>query len=217
MKTLFVAFGVCAVALAHANSFVDDFSSGAYSVTLSGLGSDSNSQNGTMLGGTRLTQFSIDNNPYNQSATMSIDQNDANGNPEPGLFVDGGFGLSSTVELEYHGISGIPGASGFAFDFLGTDQPLNVIMEVDSNSGFADAALSVGANGNPFTLNFAPGQFSGAIDFSSISLIYVEFDTSASGDFGLQDIRSTPEPASLAVLGLGAVGLLRRRYRSRAR
>lgn len=54
-------------------------------------------------------------------------------------------------------------------------------------------------------------SFSGGVNFSTIKYISYDFLTGTSGDFTLTELQAVPEPATIAVLGIGALAALRRR------
>jgi len=231
-KALCVAcFGV-AVPLVHADLTLDDFSTGAYTVTVAGVNTDYNEQVGAMLGGHRTTAFETVVNSFGFTAEMAIDPSTLA--PEPGLYDSAQVGVQTSTTLLY-GVdysgggyvdnylhadwSGV-GANAFNIHFLQNDQPLSYSLEVVSGNGGTTSQVSgvIGAGSSPFDFSILYSSLSAPITLTDVDKVILSLGTGASGDYAVGDIAltevtPTPEPASMAALAVGAVGLLARRRR----
>jgi len=120
----------------------------------------------------------------------------------------------------------LTGNGQFLFTFLNTDSPVQV--DVTATTFGTTNSVSVGSfmtAGNviaptTYSLSFAslglgPGSTSG-FNVSDLDRLTVRFTpTGQDGDFGLASISAAPvpEPASLAILGVGVISLLRRKMK----
>lgn len=80
-----------------------------------------------------------------------------------------------------------------------------------SPAGYTGAPLSAASDVLGFALSFGSGvgSFNGAVDH-----LNVNFASGNQYGFNFRAVQATPEPASLAALGLGAVAAIRRRKRA---
>ncbi|MHB8635477.1 MAG: PEP-CTERM sorting domain-containing protein [Fimbriimonadaceae bacterium] len=234
-KALLMVVVAVAAPLVHADVLLDDFSSGAYSVSVSGLNTDYNEQAGTMLGGHRTTAFETVVNAFSFSALMSIDPSLASGGSQPGLYDSAQVGVATSTTLLYgvdyvsggyvdnylHADWSSNGTNAFNFHFLQNDQPLGYSVEVVSNNGAVTSLASgtIAAAGSPFDYSVAFGSLSSPITLTDVDKLIVSFGGSAGGDYALGNISlvtAAPEPASTALLVAGVIGLLARRRHGRA-
>ncbi len=225
--TCLVGVGSCAV---YADSMIDNFASGSYSVNLSGVGSaDLNEQNGSMLSGHRDTQFDTVLNPYFQTESLQIDPSLGNGSNLAGAFVSGGVGATDLMVFAYGYLLNNQGNAllpdfldadftsfgGLGLNFLTNDQALRYTVLITSDNGTISSLGSgtIAASASSFSYQVAFNTLNNAPDLSDVDQIYIELDSSASGDYALSSItaKSTPEPASVGLLALGALAVLRRR------
>lgn len=224
MKKLILLGLLAAAGSAHA-LMIDDFTTGSFSQSISHVGNPGwiGSQTGSMLGGERDAGIYIESNPLGVNATIAAGS---------GFLVNsGGTMLSAHFGVQYDGIgdetdsstpfnSG-PGLGGvdfsadnaFQLNFIANDEDLAGYIQVYDLDGNVSQVLYTVAGGqmSPFSYTVAFSDFSGNADFSSINSITFIWSTSPSGDFALSSIESVPEPATMAILGIGAAALIRRR------
>lgn len=202
---------------------IDDFTTGSFSQDLT-TGSWVGSQAGSMLGGERDAGFVVLDNPQSVNVHMEagsgfyVGAGGSQAMAEFGLDYDGaGDEIDNTAPFEYG-----PGLTGFGLSasesvrisFLANDQDLTVNVFALSGQGTGTSSsttIVAGGQTSPFDVDFSFASFTGNADLSNIDRLVIVFDTSPSGDFALSQVSTVPEPASMAILGLGALGLIRRR------
>lgn len=219
---------------AHADLYIDDFSQGGLSLTGSSLGSLTAQQNGStsaIVGGQRDVLFGITSNPFHRTGSFEVDT------AEGASFLSSGPGMTTKVQLDYDGTDiEAPGgplraSSGglnlnlintksLDFDFLFSDLGVHTTADLYTyGGGHSQGSFTVGSNiASPTkfnldlaSLNSVGGQ---AASLQDVDRIVLTFDGNAQGlDFGLRSVKAAavPEPASMATVMLGLVGLARRR------
>lgn len=196
-----LAISVCVSA--YANLTVDDFTSGAYSVSIT-AGTDVNTQSGTMLGSSRRTTLQVISNPLNRPVVLDIGS---------GLSVhDNGSLAQSSLTLEYLLGSGSANLSGYdrlRIRFVSNDLPLVASVYFGSSSGQATGTFSIAPGaGFDYDVLFSTLSITGTMDWSNVNMIAVKFNTSPNGDYVLGQLQIVPEPASLIALATGVVSLV---------
>ena len=208
MKRLLTITLAATAAAANAVVF-DSFTDGDFSIDLFDTQFDGRAMSASVPGGVRTTFSQILVNPFDLGANQSITSG--------AYSVGGDFGVETFSGITYgYDTSGIQkelnldlsDQNAFAFDFIGTDQPLSVGVLVSSGSATDTQSITIGPSSG---LKYIPFSAFSGIDFSDVDRLTFSFRTNPSGDFALNSIGAVPEPASMAALGLGVAALLRRR------
>lgn len=204
---------------------IDDFSTGSFAQSIT-AGSWIGSQLGSMYGGERDSGMLVQANPLNQFMDMSV---------QSGLVItSSGALLDGQSGVEYDGVGDEtdnvapfergPGlnanfsasADRFRLNFLANDLPMSVLAYVytyGSPDALSTSTVAVGANQNSFSVDIPFSSFAGGASFSDVDRFGFIFETGPSGDFALESIEAVPEPATMAAIGAGIVGLIARRRR----
>ncbi|MEI7576314.1 MAG: PEP-CTERM sorting domain-containing protein [Armatimonadota bacterium] len=207
---------------AASQAFVlDDFSTGSFNSGYFSSGSVNAWVNASgAQGGNRFLSSTITANPLGGDARARV------------VTVAGIYSVGTESQVDIVSRLGYGFANSSltpASNPLNTDLSLNPKLDLvfDSNDVAQPVTATIytngGANTHTLTLN-APGGIvpsspqSLVFDFTSVAglltdvdAIVFDFDPSAGGDFSLTTVQAVPEPASIAVLGLGIAALKRRR------
>jgi len=138
-------------------------------------------------------------------------------------------GISGILSLQYGEFNGTPGASAIDFTTLGNyfyydvfsiDSSFTVQIDVyDTTSGVGSfsgtsTAYDAASNGGLAERNYiAFNQFSGNADFTSIGQVVLTISGAAASDLAIGEFGVIPEPATLAIFGLGLIGFAASRKR----
>ena len=218
-------FCIALTASSHALVF-DTFSNGTFSQSVSS-GSWVGSQSAG-LGDERDSGVLLMTNNFGGQATIGVGG---------GYFTMAGApGLSAKVGLDYDGVGDEtddaapfevgPGfaprdltAEGdtIATHFGANDLALHMVTLVYSADGGHSSYETTVSPGTDFAQKSLYSDFMGTADFTQVNRVVFLFDTAQGGDFAINSIdtlTTVPEPATLAILGLGVLPLLRRRRHS---
>lgn len=202
---------------AHAVVVIDDFSTGDVSAGInSGMGYFF--QNGSMVGGDRLAFLQVTGNPFGLNVDVDVTTGTLSFSKESG--VDGigqvryGF-MPSGDNSAFEDLNlDLSGESAFKVTVLNNDLAGLLRLRVRSstqNSGmYMISTQNIGVINSSTDVYFDFNSFSG-FDFSDVDQIVLEFNTPAGGDITIDTFEAVPEPATLALLGAGALAISRRR------
>ncbi len=208
---------------------IDDFSTGGFISTQGPLGFGTpgvNVQSGSMAGGQRYVAFETDAGLTGSTAPSKV----AVTTGDKRFTMETGSGIAQRTSVLY-GLSAPGVVAPLALDLSGEDRlrigfasnsaQLNFnILLYNGITPYTQIGINILANANPFYVDFffADGAYpSGPIDFSHIDLIYLQTQSTEYGQsFVLTSITAVPEPATLPMLGAGALLLAGLRLRSRA-
>lgn len=233
VSTLAILLAVAAVSSATLVT-IDDFSTLPQSISVNTTGhlaSDYATGGTTWGNGSRAITIQNVTSTHNRSATFEIDG---------GAFGSHGLGVTSRM-TSWYGATGtvapnsafalvstvnnyaLPGLTGFEFDWLGSDAAVNLIATIYTyDTGLAGFRIktwskTIGAGG-PQTITLGLGDVtadSGG-DANSLSAVLFRVDSTITAtDWGMSKFSAVvPEPASMAVLGVGLAAFRRRRRKA---
>lgn len=227
MRHFLLIAGVTACAFAHA-LVLDDFTTGFATVATT---TDANYNVAAGVpGGVRAIDHDFVSNINNRSILTDLPSND------PGHFyIEAGSNVNGAVNIywagdvdpttpsgqafnsdfsDFAGLGGtdLSGYNAFKLDYIGNDQDSTGlvlrVIDTDGNiSVFSGTTLSAG-DGSAL-VSFA--SFTGTADFSSLDGINLSVILPTGNDITLTNFEAVPEPATLAIAGLGLAALARRK------
>lgn len=196
---------------------IDDFSSGFYDsgpVTSSTIAWQNA---GSVAGGVRGTLVGFAANPLGEDSRLRITTGQM-AIASSGVLADNlfqlayGFAVGSTSVGSNPLNLNLSASPIFEADFRFNDIPQTLNVYLFSNNGAQSGTFSTtvaGGINSTTTISVNASAFGG--NLADVDAIVFEFDTAPGGDFAISNLRAVPEPATLAVLGLGAAALIRRR------
>jgi len=208
---------------------VDEFAAGPFSQTLD-AGVVIDQQDIGVLGGQRDYAASVGANPFASDLTVSV-------NPDVGLTYAAGPGVSGFLALQYDGdedVEGddiplnpdggltldVSGLTSLDLEFLFLDIPMGVTVELANvEDGDISAASALEQIVDDFegsnVVSFDLDDFTGDADLTQVNAVTITFNSQknapAARDFVVRDITFVPAPGTLALLGIGALAIRRRR------
>lgn len=220
---------------AHADFYIDNFSEGNFTLSGSSVGSLVAQQNGSasgIIGGQRDVLFGITSNPFNRTGSFEVDTT------QGASFLSSGPGMATKVQLDYDGFDvespsgplqasasglnlNLANTKSLDFDFLFSDLGVHTTADLYTyGGGHSQGSFLVASNiDTPTTYNLDLSNLQSvgggpAVNLQDVDRIVFTFDGNAQAlDFGLRSVKAAavPEPASLAAMALGLVGIVRRR------
>jgi hypothetical protein len=237
---LFIISGLIVTAAAsQAVVVLDSFDQGSFTLSSSTVGSIVGAQQGTnvtpinVYTGQRDALLQITQNNLSLVPAVTAQLLTGGGGFQ---IVSANAESAGILSLNYNGFDTMSGTSfnnpngGYTDGLLSTEDRFRISYR--SADLAVSGTITVGTSNGPSvkTANFSlaaqntPGSYSVDVlnsafsggglsfaDLSSVQFVRVDFASAAGGDFVLTEIAAVPEPATLAVLGLGALALRRRR------
>lgn len=222
MKGLFVC-GFLVVGAASYATQLDDFVTGTYNSGAFSSGSVSAWTNASgAIGGIRYTDLIITSNPFGGDAktrvitTPGILEVSTDTEVDTQFVLGYGYAASSTTPASNPLNLNLTASPLVNVTFRSNDLLQPVVVTMFTNGGASSFTRTLNIAGgitsaSPQTYSF--DFTSDAASLGDVDAIRFDFDPAAGADFSLTSINTVPEPASMAVIGLGVAALLRRKRR----
>ena len=229
IRSIFVVFAAALFLLAQpvAASIIDDFNDGFFDISRTSPGSVSSTDTGSMIGGYRNTTLQWDAGTGGYKVDSSVCAL-----PSSVLIWEEGDSIKGKLTILYNANgAGLGGGAGvdvtdggpssqwlFACPVGGGDgSTFDVTITAKDASAATETWTGTFAGYGTFALPFSGG--SGSIDLNHVTSIQYLFDSAkggvvvgnGGGDYTFDLLGTTPEPATLSMLALGGLLVIRRR------
>lgn len=205
-----IAVGATVLAVgANAQAFFDDFSKDQKALVRSDVGTSSNSVD--LGGGVTRTQF------------LNLAQNlDSEGISRATSRVSSGWWTESTddfvvassgMNYNFANSLDLSDRKVFKFDFGHLDQASMLNVSLRSGGQTIDSSTSVAAGSGPFSV-VSFGYPASNFNFRTVDQISFALAGPEAVDFRVNSVEAVPEPATMAVLGMGVIAFLRKRKKN---
>jgi hypothetical protein len=170
----------------------------------------------SVLGGRRdttLTKVGGSNiSPYISLSSSQISYNSTFG--DDGSSMAFAYGLGGDLDLDATQFGNAFAAVGVSGDMETGPRPVDLTVTITTSGlGSSSAAIAIINGGADHLVPFA--SFAGSADLTDVDTIVFEFvdrvDTGGAVDYSVGGLAIVPEPATMSLLAVGALALLRRR------
>tara|TARA_B100000745_G_scaffold300566_1_gene255377 strand:+ start:2997 stop:3686 length:690 start_codon:yes stop_codon:yes gene_type:complete len=223
LSTLFGGAALVAASSASAVLIVDDFTTEQFLEVSGSTGSVSSQVEGAgILGGERDVYLGVIDNEHGLSADVNVVGGNYHHSTDTGVTAfstiqwDGIDGSDSIDAMGLSGVDLLSAGSAFVIDVLSTDLGATFELTVwDMDGTFETVFKSVGQVLSPQSVAFNFNSFSSALDLSSVGAMELTLSGAAAVDLSIRSV-TVPEPAGIALVGLGLLGLGLRRKSKKA-
>jgi hypothetical protein len=223
LSTLFGGAALVAASSASAVLIVDDFTTDQFLEVSGSTGSVSSEVVGAgILGGERDVYLEVTDNDFGLSADVDVMGGNYHHSSDTGVTAfsviqwDGIDGSQTVDSTGLGGVDLLSAGSAFVIDVLFADLGATFELTVwDMDGTFETVTQSVAQVLSLETVAFNFNSFSSALDLSSVGAMELTLSGAAAVDLSIRSV-TVPEPAGIALVGLGLLGLGLRRKSKKA-